>query len=143
MHGHVPTCAAIASAVAMDDDFTFDLDAAGLRADGANIAVGIEVLARKLEDALPHATRVERRSKRLFGGDKIVESVEVRLGTTRYGLQVDRRSVTADRQTEVRGVVIKRESLELADWVNALIGELREQAADSAQARTALERLVG
>jgi hypothetical protein len=40
-------------------------------------------------------------------------------------------------------VVIKRESLELADWVGALTGELREQAATSAQARTALERLVG
>jgi len=127
----------------MDDEPTFDLDAAGLRADGADLTVGIEVLARKLEDALPQATRVRRRSKRLFGGDKVVDSIEVRLGTTRYGLQVDGQSVTADRQQEVRGVVIKREALELADWVSALTGELREQAQDSAQARSALERLVG
>lgn len=125
------------------DEPSFDLDAAGLRADGADLLVGIEVLAGKLEGALPQATLVQRRSKRLFGGDKVVRSVEVRLGTTRYGLQVDGHSVSADRQQEVRGVVIKRESLELAEWVEALTGELREQAADSEQARSALQRLVG
>ncbi|MEA2150849.1 MAG: hypothetical protein QOD69_2679 [Solirubrobacteraceae bacterium] len=127
----------------MDDDLEFDLDAAGLRADGAELVMGIEVLTRKLEEALPQATRVQRRSKRLFGGGKVVQSVEVKLGTTRYGLEVDGHTVRADRRQEVRGVVIKREPLELADWVTALTGELREQAADSAQARTALERLVG
>jgi hypothetical protein len=127
----------------MDDDLEFDLDAAGLRADGAELLMGIEVLCRKLEEALPQATRVQRRSKRLFGGGKVVQSVEVKLGTTRYGLEVDGHAVRADRSQEVRGVVIKREPLELAAWVHALTGELREQAADSAQARTALERLVG
>lgn len=127
----------------MDDDLTFDLDAAGLRADGAELLIGIEVLARKLEDALPQSTSVQRRSKRLFGGSKVVESVEVRIGTTRYGLEVDGHNVTADRRQEVRGIAIKREPLALGDWVNALTGELREQAAGSADARTALERLVG
>jgi hypothetical protein len=127
----------------MDDEPTFDLDAAGLRADGADLLIGIEVLARKLEEALPQATHVRRRAKRLFSKDKVVEHVEVRLGTARYCLAVDGHAVSADRRQEVRGVVIKRESLELADWVNGLTGELREQAADSAQARDALERLVG
>jgi hypothetical protein len=127
----------------MDDEPTFDLDAAGLRADGADVAVGVEVLARALEEALPQATRVKRRSKRLFGGDKVVESVEVRLGTTRYGLEVDGHTVSADRRQEVRGVVIRREPLELSQWVDALTGDLREQAANTAQARLALERLIG
>ncbi|MEA2298351.1 MAG: hypothetical protein QOF77_1287 [Solirubrobacteraceae bacterium] len=126
-----------------DDELSFDLDAAGLLADGKDLLVGVEVLAHKLEVALPQATHVHRRSKRLFGGEKVVERVEVQLGTTRYGLHVDGHRVRTDRQQEVRGVVIKRESLELADWVGALTGELREQAATSAQARTALERLVG
>lgn len=127
----------------MDDDLTFDLDAAGLRADGADLMTGIEVLCRKLEAALPQATKVQRRSRRLFGGGKVVQSAEVRLGTTRYGLQVDGNAVRADRSQEVRGVVIKREQLELADWIGALTMQLRAQAADSAEARTALERLVG
>jgi hypothetical protein len=127
----------------MDDEPTFDLDAAGLRADGADLLVGVEVLARKLENALPQSTAVRRRSKRLFSKDKVVEGVVVTLGTMRYGLEVTGHGVAADRQQEVRGVVIKREPLELADWVDALTAELRELAQDSAEARAALERLVG
>jgi len=51
--------------------------------------------------------------------------------------------VTASRAQEVRGVVIKREPLELDAWVDALTGQLRELAEGSAAARAALERLVG
>ena len=127
----------------MTDEPTFDLDAAGLRADGPDLLAGVEVLARKLEISLPKATSVERRSRRMFSKDKVVAAIEVRLGTTRYGVQVDGERVSADRQQEVRGVVIKREPLELAEWVGALEAQLREQAADSADARAALERLVG
>jgi hypothetical protein len=58
-------------------------------------------------------------------------------------VQIDGDNVRADRQQEVRGVVIKREPLELADWVGALEAQLREHAADSADARAALDRLVG
>ncbi|MEY2513059.1 MAG: hypothetical protein QOJ89_417 [bacterium] len=127
----------------MTDEPTFDLDAAGLRADGPDLLAGVEILARKLELSLPHATSVRRRSKRMFSKDKVVESIEVRLGATRYGLRVDDGRVAADRQQEVRGVVIRREPLELGDWVGGLAEQLREQAADSAEARVALERLVG
>lgn len=127
----------------MTDEPTFDLDAAGLRADGPELVAGVEVLARKLEISLPRATAVQRRAKRMFSKDRVVASIEVRLGTTRYGLQLDGERVSADRQQEVRGVVIKREPLEIADWVLALEGQLREQAADSAEARQALDRLVG
>lgn len=126
-----------------DEEPTFDLDAAGLRADGPDLLSGVEVLARKLELSLPQSTIVQRRSKRMFSKDKLVATIEVRLGTTRYGVQVDGARVTADRQQEVRGVVIKREPLELGDWVTAIELELREQAAGSADARAALERLVG
>jgi hypothetical protein len=127
----------------MTDEPTFDLDAAGLRADGPELLAGVEVLARKLELSLPRATTVQRRSKRMFSKDKVVASIEVRLGTTRYGVQVDGERVSADRQQEVRGVVIRREPLELGDWVGALEAQLREQATASAEARAALDRLVG
>lgn len=127
----------------MTDEPTFDLDAAGLRADGPDLLRGVEILARKLELSLPQSTNVQRRSKRMFSKDKVVASIEVRLGATRYGVQIDGLRVTADRQQEVRGVVIKREPLEIADWVGALELELRELAAGSADARIALDRLVG
>ncbi len=121
----------------------FDLDAAGLRADGSEVTTGVEVLAVKLEAALPGVTRVERRAKRLFSKDKVVEAIEVRLGDGRYALRVAGRSVEATREHEVRGVVIRREQLGLEAWVAALTDELREQARGSAEARTALDRLVG
>jgi hypothetical protein len=127
----------------MPDEPSFDLDAAGLRADGAELGVGLEVLARKLEDALPDATVVQRRSRRLFSKEKVVEAVEVRLGETRYALAVDRQRVDAAREHEVRGVVIRREQLDLTAWVSALTEDLRAQATTSAEARTALDRLLG
>ena len=126
----------------MTDLPSFDLDAAGLRADGRDLAAGVEVLAVKLEAALPSECRVQRRARSLLNRDKVVEAIEVHLGDSRYSLRQHRGRVDASRDKEVRGVVIKRESLGLADWVAALEGELREQAQTSAAARTALERLV-
>ena len=119
---------------------SFDLDAAGLRADGADLAAYIEVLARKLEDALPRQTEVRRRSKGFLSREKVVDTIEVTLGEYRYSIA---RGGRATRAKEVRGVVIKREELGLEAWVGGLAGELREMAAGSAEARAALERLVG
>jgi hypothetical protein len=122
---------------------SFDLDAAGLRADGADVEAYVEVLARKLEDALPGETDVRRRSKGLLSRAKVVEAIEVVLGDHRYELRRHGRRVEATRARQVRGVVIKREPLELQEWVSGLTGELREQAAGSAEARAAFERLMG
>jgi hypothetical protein len=126
----------------MSDLPAFDLDAAGLRADGRDLAAGVEVLAVKLESALPSECRVQRRARSLFDREKVVETIEVRLGEARYSLRHHRGRVEASRDKEVRGVVIKREQLELAEWVAALEADLREQAQTSAAARAALERLV-
>ena len=41
-----------------DEDLSFDLDAAGLRVDGADISAYVEALAHKLENALPAQTDV-------------------------------------------------------------------------------------
>jgi hypothetical protein len=127
----------------MEDDRGFDLDAAGLRADGADLATGIEVLAAKLEDALPAETAVRRRSRGLLSREKFVEAVEVALGDWRYTLRMEDGRVDASRAQAVRGVVIRREALDLDAWVAGLTAELRERAATSGQARAALERLVG
>ena len=126
----------------MSDLPSFDLDAAGLRADGRDLTAGVDVLAVKLEAALPSQCRVERRARSLFNREKVVEAIEVRLGEARYSLRHHRGRVEASRDKEVRGVVIKRETLGLAEWVTGLEADLREQAESSAAARAALERLV-
>jgi hypothetical protein len=127
----------------MADEQSFDLGAAELRADGADLAVRVEVLARKLEEALPEATTVQRRSRRMLSRDKVVASIEVRIAETRYGLRLQGSAIEADRSREVRGVVIRREPLGFDAWVSALTEDVREQAAGSAEARAALDRLVG
>jgi hypothetical protein len=125
-------------------DESFDLAAAGILADGTELAVRVEVLASKLELALPQATRVTRRPKRFLSKDKLVEAIEVTLGECRYALHVRRRGreLEAVRAQEVRGIVIKREQLALDAWVAALTAELGEQAQTSAAAREALARLL-
>jgi hypothetical protein len=127
--------------VSVDDDF--DLSAAGLRADGSDLRISVEVLAGKLESALPAQTKVERRGGGLLGrGQKRVRELRVSLGDTSYELTVAQR-VEGFRKREVGGIAIKRESLDPGEWVSALAADLREEAQRSAEARAALERIVG
>jgi hypothetical protein len=126
-----------------DEDLSFDLDAAGLRVDGADISAYVEALAHKLELALPAQTDVQRRSKRLLSREKVVESITVRLGDMTYELRAHGHRVEASRGKAVRNVTIKNEPLDLDSWVRALAGDLSARASESAEARAALERLVG
>jgi hypothetical protein len=125
-----------------EDDF--DLTAAGLRADGTDLRISVEVLASKLEGSLPGRTRVERRGGGLMGrGEKHVRRIEVSLGETSYELTVEGDRVQGNRERKVGGIAIKREQLDAGRWVNELAAQLREEAERSADARAALERLTG
>jgi hypothetical protein len=122
---------------------TFDLAAAGLRTDGAELSLSVEALAAKLEQALPGLARVERRGGGLLGrGQKRVRQVLVELGSNHYQLAVDGDRVQGFRERQVGGVAIKRESLDPSAWIAALTEDLRAEAERSAQARSALERLL-
>jgi hypothetical protein len=125
-------------------DEDFDLSAAGLRADGTDLRISVEVLASKLESSLPGRTRVERHGGGLLGrGSKRVRQLKVDLGENTYQLSIDGERVEGFRERNVGGISIKREPLAPDEWVAALTAELREEAQRSAQARTALEGLVG
>jgi len=125
-----------------EDDF--DLSAAGLRSDGSDLRISVEVLASKLESALPAQTQVERRGGGLLRrGKKQVRRLTVSLGDYSYELDVAADRVEGTRERRVGGIAIKREPLEPDQWVSALTAELREQAERSAQARAALEKLMG
>jgi hypothetical protein len=129
---------------AEDSVADFDLAAAGLRADGSDLRISLEVLARKLEESLPARTRVQRSGGRvLHRGDARVRELCVELGSTSYQLAVSGGSVQCSRELHVGGIAIKRESLDPAAWVSALTGELRSEAERSAEAREALARLLG
>jgi hypothetical protein len=129
--------------VAQSSEDTFDLAAAGLRADGTDLAMSVEVLAAKLEQALPGVARVERRGGGLLGrGEKRVRRVEVELGGCCYQLTVDGAHVQGFRERQSGGIAIKREPLDPNQWIAALGADLRAEAERSAQARAALEKLL-
>jgi hypothetical protein len=122
----------------------FDLSAAGLRADGTDLRISVEVLASKLEQALPERTLVERRGGGLLGrGEKRVKLVRVDVGECCYELSVDGDRAMGYRQHQVGGISIKREQLDPGAWVSALTADLRAEAERSSQARAALEGLLG
>lgn len=121
----------------------FDLAAAGLRADGGDLRVSLEVLARKLEESLPAQTRVERSGGGLLRrGPARVRQLRVDLGECSHRLTVDGPRLECTREREVGGISIKREPLDPGAWVGSLAQELRAQAERSSQARAALSSLL-
>jgi hypothetical protein len=128
----------------MPTDQDFDLSAAGLRADGTDLRISVEVLAGKLEECLPGHTHVERRGGGLLGrGEKRVRKVQVELGGCCYQLTVEGDRVEGFRERQVGGISIKREPLDPGAWVVALTSDLRAEAERSSEARATLERLLG
>lgn len=122
----------------------FDLQAALLRSDGKDLRIAVEVLASKLEEALPARTRVRRSGGGLLGkGSRHVREVLVLLGETSYSLHIDGERVEGSRQREVGGVAIKRETLDPGRWLAELTEALRSEAQRSADLRTALSLLIG
>jgi hypothetical protein len=133
----------------MTNEETFDLSAAGLRADGTDLRISVEVLAAKLESSLPGRTRVERHGGGLLGrGEKHVRQIQVELGADSgaggaiYKLTIDGDRVEGFRERKSGGISIKREPLDPDQWIAALTAELQSEAQRSAEARSALEGLV-
>lgn len=119
-----------------------DLLAASLRSSSSDLATFVEVLADKLENALPGRVTVERRG-RFLGKEKRVEAIQCALGDERYLLASRGGTVETRRAKAVRGVVLKTEDLPLEAWIDALARDLAAEARSSEQARVALEQLLG
>lgn len=127
----------------MLDEDDFDLQAALLRTDGEDLSMSVEVLASKLEEALPGRTTVKRAGGGLMGkGRKRVREVLVVLGETSYRLDVDGERIEGFRQREVGGIAIKKESLDPRSWVRELTEALRDEAQRSSDLRSALTMLL-
>lgn len=121
----------------------FDLQAALLRSDGQDLKTAVEVLASKLEEALPGRTKVSRSGGGLLGkGRKQVKEVLVLMGETSYSLHVDGERIEGSRQREVGGIAIKRETLEPSSWLAELTQALTAEAQRSADLRNALSLLI-
>lgn len=128
----------------MSAEDSFDLSAAGLRADGEELRISLAVLAAKLEGALPQQTKVQRSGGGLLGrGEKQVRSLEVTLGDCCYALGVKDGRLQGSRERRVGGIAIKREALDPGDWVTSLSEDLRVESQRSESAGHALKELLG
>ena len=123
------------------DSLDFDLVAARLRADAQDLGTFMEVLARKLEEALPGAAEV-RRAGGLFRRDHPVNEIRVVLGEWNFHLRAAPAGVAAERAHTVRGVALKSEELPLDAWLAALLEALRQYAQSNSTAAQSLERLL-
>lgn len=123
----------------MADDLSFDLLAGALRADSGDNATFLEVLAEKLESALPGRARLHRAGGLLHRSHPVVELV-LELGEDRFTIAAPAPGrLEAAHGHLVRGVILKSEPLELSQWIDALSKALVAEAGRSEAARRALE----
>jgi hypothetical protein len=123
------------------EEGSFDMVAAGLRADAADLDAFVEALAVKLEGALPGRVTISRQGG-LFSRSKRVREISVDMGECRYSLVSNAGHLETTRRNEVRGIAIKSDRLDLDDWIAGLSRELEASARESADGRQALERLL-
>ena len=126
----------------MSGRVSFDLVAASLRADSTDAATFLEVLAAKLEGALPGRVQIQRKG-RLFGGPKRVCALTLTMGEHQYELRAHQGRLMGRRRRVVGGIALKTDELDLDGWIDAVSTDLAELAVRSERDRLALERLLG
>jgi hypothetical protein len=119
----------------------FDLLAASLRADAADLKTFLEVLAAKLSDALPNMVRVEREGG-LFKKEHPVRSIRIQIEEHGYEIRRAAGGIEARLNHQVQGIVLKNEVMQLDRWIVALSEHLTKHAESSASARSALDDMV-
>lgn len=125
-----------------------DALAAALRADAADLDVYARVLTTSLAAALPaEMVEVERDrsfADRLSGRAGRVQAIRIALGEWELMLSPGSSGLpVAQAKQKVRGVTISSREVSLDEWSRLLATGLAKRARDSAEARTALRRLLG
>ncbi len=121
------------------DGMEFELLAASLRAETADMRMWMDVLGNKLAGALPNRVRLHRGG---LLGNGAVNGLTADLGAWRLSLRLDHDQPVAERTHVVRGIALKTESLPLDAWIDALTQALAELAATSGREREAVLRLL-
>lgn len=126
----------------MDQDpLSIDLLIAALRQDRHDAAQYLDILAGRLQTALPELVAVERGRGWLRRGGP-VERLSIRLEEWLYVIARGPTGLQATRERWVRGVRIRAEVLAAERWLEELAHRLREVAVREAAVREGLERLL-
>jgi hypothetical protein len=125
---------------------SFDMVAAALRADSADVATYARVLTESLGDSLPPGCVTVQRERsmadRMRGRPGQAQRITVRLGERVMTLGISRGQPAAEICHEVRGVVLSRQQVQLNEWAEELARALVDHAGENARAAQALRRLV-
>jgi hypothetical protein len=134
------------SGVEGDDGLSLEMVMAALRADSSDIAIYAKVLTEALGDSLPPGCVTVERSRsmsdRVQNRPGTVTKISVRLGEKNMTLGSERGAPVAEICHEVRGIVLSRTRVPIAEWAAELAKGLVAHAEQNAEAATALRRLV-
>jgi hypothetical protein len=119
----------------------FDMLAASLRADASELGTFINVLASKLQSALPDHVTCEREHKRFRDTDRITK-IEVTLDELRFELEDAKGRLETRISHVVRGMKLKSDEVALDQWIERLSRKLAEAAERSAKSRDAIAGLL-
>lgn len=126
---------------AAGDPLSFDMLAAMVRADAGEMDTFVTVLGSKLAAALPgHVNCVTGR--RLLRSTPDIRRIEVSLDERVYTLARSSHGLEASIGHVVRGISLRNDQVELAEWIDALCAHLAEMASRNASARAALAQLL-
>jgi hypothetical protein len=129
--------------VTPEESTSLDLDllAAALRADLSDISAFVEGLAVRLEQSMPGFVTITR-SRQGFRGPKVVSEIAVDASDGRLELKRVGGDVRATRSRTSGGIVLRREEINVDEWLTALTTVAAEQAQRSERTRLALQKLV-
>jgi len=127
----------------VSSDEAFDLPAAALRADRAELDSSIDLLASTLEQALPRFASVERRKVGGFRSRRTeVRRIVVTLGDERFELVTADRAMQCTRNKVVRGITLSHDELATSEWIAALLAAVSRTAELTERDRAALEGVL-
>ncbi len=127
----------------MSSDEAFNLPAAALRSDHAELETSVDVLASTLEQALPGFASVERRKVGGFRSKRReVRCIHVALGDEQLELLRTDGGLQWTLHKVVRGITLSRRELSAADWLAELIAAVSRRGDVQERDRLALEGLL-
>jgi len=115
-----------------------------LESSGSSLDRALPGLVASLEAGLPGAVRVDRDGGGLLRrGPQRIRSVTARIGEYRFALTRQDERMVPTVVHEVRGIVLRTDTLPPGEWLVRLGDQLRELAARAESVSPALARLLG
>jgi hypothetical protein len=106
----------------------FDTEMAWTRRFEADAAGNLRALALRLQEAMPHQTKVDTTLLGFFSRNAAVVGVTVQLGEHAYSLKLEGGRLKASVALIVRGIAISNKPVPPEDWFRRLTEEARKSS---------------